>query len=232
MVISKRPGYRRRKGMKSNANYIRRKKGANAQQNQLLKLNKQMMSLNRKVKDTLIWKQFYMENVYVGTGDGDPIALPYKFYVVPLTRPDNWEPCFQSRVDNPRGTNYYGNKFIGNTMDLRMRFFIGDSTATLPPTTVSYWIVSLHKEGGTNTLVDTEQLNTTLTGGGVFNNGALMNRRYWLDSNVNATAQPAGLTILNKAAFKIHCYKKFYLGNVLNNTSVEDSQLTTSLSSV
>lgn len=232
MVVIKKRIRRVRRGKKSQAKYIRRSNSAGAQQNQLLKLNKQVMSLNRKVSEQTIWKQFYMENVHQGSPDGTPVPLPYKFYVIPLTRPDLWKPCFQSRLDNPRGDNYYGNKFMGQSMDLRLRFFVTDATAILPPTTISYWIVSLHKEGGTNTLVDTGNLATTLAGGGVFNNGALMNQRYWLDSNVNSSAQPAGLTILNKAAFKIHTYRKFYLGNVLNNSAAEDSQTTTSLSSV
>lgn len=233
MVVIKKTIRRPRRRSKNNAKYIRRKNSATAQQNQLLKLNKQVMSLNRKVSDQTIWKQFYMENVYLGSPDGAPVELPYKFYTVPLTRPDNWEPCFQSRIDNPRGTNYYGNKFMGNSLDLRMRFFVSDSAAVLPPTTISYWIVSLHKEGGTNTMVDTNNLQTTLAGGGTFNNGALMNRRYWLDSNVNYSGtQPAGLTILNKAAFKIHAYRKFYIGNTLNNSITESTQNTTALSSV
>ena len=230
-MIYKRPG-RSRRPKKSNAKYIRRKSGARAQQNQLLRLNSQVMKINQRIADQTIWKQFYMENVYSGSPNGAPIVLPYKFYVVPLTRPDNWLPCFQSRQDQPRGTNYYGNKFMGQSMDLRMRFFVTDNTGTCPPTTVTYWIVSMHKEGGTNTLVDTGDMNTTPTGGGTFNNGALMNQRYWLDSNVNSSTSPAGLTILNKAAFKIHCYRKFYLGNVLNNSATESGQLTTSLSSV
>lgn len=212
--------------------YIRRKNGAKAQQNQLLKIDKKLQKLKQRVKEQTIWKQFYMENVYFGSPDGEPQPLPYKFYVVPLTRPDQWRPCFQSRMDNPRGSNYYGNKFMGQSMDLRMRFFVTDNTATCAPTTITYWIVSLHKEGGTNTLVDTNNLQTTTAGLGTFNNGALMNQRYWLDSTVNTSNTPAGLTILNKAAFKIHAYKKFYLGNVLNNSATEDSQLTTSLSSV
>lgn len=231
VVIRKRIRRPRRRS-KNQAKYIRRKSSAHDQQNQLLRVNKQIMSINRKLKDQTIWKQFYMENTYSGAPNGAPIVLPYKFYVIPLTRPDNWSPCFQSRQDNPRGTNYYGNKFMGQSMDLRMRFFVTDNTADCPPVTVSYWIVSLHKEGGTNTLVDTNGLQTTLTSGGTFNNGALMNQRYWLDSNVNSSTQPAGLTILNKAAFKIHAYKKFYLGNILNNSATEAGQLTTSLSSV
>ena len=233
MVVIKKTIRRPKRRSKNNAKYIRRKNSAVAQQNQLLKLNKQVMFLNRQMKDQTIWKQFYMENVFWQSPNGDPVPLPYKFYVVPLTRPDNWEPCFQSRIDNPRGTNYYGNKFMGQSMDLRLRFFVSDNTATLPPTTISYWIVSLHKEGGTNTIVDTNNLQTTLTGQGTFNNGALMNRRYWLDSNVNYSgSQPAGLTILNKSAFKIHAYRKFYLGNTLNNSITEDTQNTTALSSV
>lgn len=225
---ARRRNYRR----KSNANFIRRKKSSGAQQNQLLRLNSQVMKINKKLNDQTIWKQFYMENVYAGSPDGDPVPLPYKFYVIPLTRPDLWKPCFQAREDDPRGTTYYGNKFMGQSMDLRLRFFVGDTTGTCPPHTVTYWIVSMHKEGGTNVLIDTNNMQTTLAGGGTFNNGALMNQRYWLDSNVNATSQPAGLTILNKAAFKIHRYRKFYLGNVLNNSELEDAQVTTSLSSV
>lgn len=229
-VIRKR--IRRRPRRKNQAKYIRRKKSSTAQQNQLLTLNKRVNSLHQKMKSQTIWKQFYMENVYSGAPNGDPLVLPYKFYIVPLTRPDNWVPCFQSRLDNPRGSNYYGNKFEGHSMDLRMRFFVTDTTAFQSPTTITYWIVSLHKEGGTNTLVDTNNMQTTPAGGGQFNNGALMNQRYWLDSTVNSTSQPAGLTILNKQAFKIHAYRKFYLGNVLNNSATEDGQATTSLSSV
>ena len=100
MVIQRTRRPRRR--TKNASKYIRRKKSSTAQQNQLLRLNSQVNRINRKIAEQTIWKQFYMENVYAGSPNGTPFVLPYKFYVVPLTRPDNWVPCFQSRGDVPR----------------------------------------------------------------------------------------------------------------------------------
>jgi len=227
----RRSAYRPRK----TADYIRRKTSAQAQANQLLRLNKQVSSLTIANRQKTMWQQFYMENQYPQEPDNfTPIILPYKFLTVPLVRPDKWRPCFQSLGTDDDYVSY-GPKYMGSTMDLQLRFAVTDNAASLPQTIVHMWVVKMNNETGNQVLRDTLQLETTSpASGGNFNNGARNDQRYWIDTTIkgdDTTTTPSGLVMLNKQAFNILYHKKFQMGNQLNNTALDDAQETTSLTS-
>ncbi|AXQ66046.1 MAG: putative capsid protein [Cressdnaviricota sp.] len=219
---------------KKTADYIRRKNSAKDQANQLLRLNKQVSSLTIANRQKNIWQQFFMENEFPQVPDTPtPLVLPYKFSTVPLVRPDKWSPCFQSSTGTT-GTEDFGDKFMGQSMDLQLRFALTDNALSLPQTIIHMWLVKMRNDTGNQALRDTLQLQTTLAGGGSFNNGSLCDRRYWIDTTIKGDATsttPSGLVKLNKTAFDVLYHRKFQMGNQLNNTALEDAQVTTSLAS-
>jgi hypothetical protein len=178
-----------------------------------------------------------MENQFPQDPDNfTPLVLPYKFVTVPLVRPDKWRTCFQSIGSTPGSPSpSFGPKFMGQSMDLQLRFAITDNAASLPQTVVHMWIVKMDNETGNQVLRDTLQLQTTApASGGNFNNGALHDQRYWIDTTIkgdDTSTTPSGLVMLNKSAFNILYHKKFQMGNQLNNTALDDAQPTTSLTS-
>ena len=219
------------------ANYIRRSTGANAQANQLLRLNKQVSALTIANRQRILWQQFYMENQYPQDPDNfTPIILPYKFLTVPLIRPDKWRPCFQSIGSSPGApTPSFGPKYMGHSMDLQLRFAVTDNAQSMPQCILHVWLVKMQNETGNQTLRDTFQLATTSpASGGSFNNGALHDQRYWIDTTIkgdDTSTTPSGLVMLNKSAFNILYHKKFQMGNQLNNTALDAAQATTALTS-
>lgn len=178
-----------------------------------------------------------MENQYPQNPDTfTPLVLPYKFLTVPLVRPDKWRPCFQSIGSSPGApTPSFGPKYMGQSMDLQLRFAVLDNAASMPQAVIHMWLVKMNNENGNQVLRDTVQLQTTApASGGNFNNGALHDQRYWIDTTIKGDATsttPSGLVMLNKSAFNILYHKKFQMGNQLNNTALEDAQPTTSLTS-
>ncbi len=219
------------------ADYIRRKSSAKDQANQLLRLNKQVSSLTIANRQKTLWQQFYMENQFPQEPDNfTPVILPYKFLTVPLVRPDKWRPCFQSiGSQDDDGVVSFGPKYMGQSMDIQLRFAVTDNAASLPQTIVHLWVVKMNNETGNQVLRDTLQLETTApTSGGNFNNGARNDQRYWIDTTIkgdDTTTTPSGLVMLNKSAFNILYHRKFQMGNQLNNTALADAQETTSLTS-
>jgi hypothetical protein len=225
----------RRYKPRKTSNYIRRNKSAGAQANQLLRLNKQVAALTIANRHKNLWQQFYMENEFPQNPDTPlPVVLPYKFLTVPLVRPDKWQPLFQTPLADDDGYNF-GPKYMGQSMDLSLRFAVTDNALSLPQTIVHIWVVKMRNDTGNQTLRDTLQMQTTApASGGIFNNGAQMDQRYWVDTTIKGDATsttPSGLVILNKSAFNILYHKKFQMGNQLNNTALEDAQSTTSLRS-
>ena len=233
---TRRPRGGRRYRPRKNADYIRRKSSARDQQNQLLRLNKQVSSLTSASRQKNLWQQFYMENQFPQNPDTfTPVILPYKFLTEPLIRPDKWHPCFQTPGAQESDEPSFGPKYMGHTMDLQLRFAVTDNAASLPQTIVHMWLVKMQNETGNQTLRDTLQLQTTSpSSGGLFNNGAQMDQRYWIDTTIkgdDTSTTPSGLVMLNKSAFNILYHRKFQMGNQLNNTALEDAQKTTSLTS-
>ncbi len=232
-----RRGRRSRYRSGKTSNYIRRRTSANHQANQLLTLNKQVSALTIANRQRTLWQQFYMENQYPQNPDDfTPLVLPYKFLTVPLVRPDKWRPCFQSIGSSPGApTPSFGPKYMGQSMDLQLRFAVLDNAASMPQAVIHMWLVKMNNETGNQVLRDTVQLQTTApASGGNFNNGALHDQRYWIDTTIkgdDTSTTPSGLVMLNKSAFNILYHKKFQMGNQLNNTALENAQPTTSLTS-
>ncbi len=226
----------RRYRPRKNADYIRRKNSARDQQNQLLRLNRQVSSLTIANRQKILWQQFYMENQYPQDPDNfKPLILPYKFVTVPLIRPDKWRPCFQTPGAQESDEPSFGPKYMGHSMDLQIRFAVTNNAASLPQCVVHMWLVKMQNATGNQTLRDTLQLQTSApTTGGLFNNGAQMDQRYWIDTTIkgdDTSTTPSGLVMLNKSAFNILYHRKFQMGNQLNNTALDDAQPTTALTS-
>ena len=232
-----RRGRRSRYRPRKTSDYIRRRTSADHQANQLLRLNKQVSALTIANRQRTLWQQFYMENQFPQDPDNfTPLILPYKFVTVPLVRPDKWRPCFQSIGSvEADGVASFGPKYMGQSMDLQLRFAVTDNAASLPQTIVHMWLVKMNNSTGNQVLRDTLQLQTTApASGGNFNNGALHDQRYWIDTTIKGdetSTTPSGLVMLNKSAFNILYHKKFQMGNQLNNTAIADAQPTTSLTS-
>ncbi len=149
-----RRGRRSRYRSGKTADYIRRRTSAGHQANQLLRLNKQVSALTIANRQRTLWQQFYMENQFPQDPDNfTPLVLPYKFVTVPLVRPDKWRPCFQSiGSQDSGGAASFGPKYMGQSMDLQLRFAVTDNAASLPQTIVHMWIVKMTNETGNQVL--------------------------------------------------------------------------------
>lgn len=226
--------YRTRNTRSKRNRYIRSSRSSKAQSKQLLMVSNKVANLSREIRMKRQWRQFAMENVFTDGGNTEPQELPYKFRVIPLTRPDNWQPCFQSNLGTGINqiSNQFGNRFIGRSMRLSMRFEVTNKELRCPPTTVQMWVVSLKNETGLRCLQETNQLETTEGGLGDFNDGSISNNRYWIDTTIRGGTAPASMVMLNKDVFKIHYFKQFTMGNTLVGDVLEEAQPTTQMKSV
>ncbi len=139
--------YHRRRGKKYlSKSYIKSKTGRKSQANQIVRLQRQIKTINSKVNDTTQYVQYLQQLT-----DGDaPITLTSGVMTcLPLVEPDKWERLFQSdgRTDN-------SNKFRGRSLGMQAQFILGNTEEPSPPLPVFMYVVSLRKERGQEFLND------------------------------------------------------------------------------
>ncbi len=196
--------------------HIKSKTGAKSQANQIVRLQRQIKSINTKVNDTTQYVQYLQQLT-----DGDaPITLQSGVMTcLPLVEPDKWERLFQSdgRTDN-------SNKFRGRSLGMQAQFVLGNTEEPSPPLPVFMYVVSLRKERGQEFLND---LGTWTSGekstGKVWPTSTFINKYYSRTTVEEGTLfNMNSLIFLNKGVFKIHMFKRFFIGNQLNWANVPD----------
>lgn len=193
--------YRRRPKTVTKARALS-KRGSKSQASQILKLQRQITSINRNVRDNTKWTQYSMElSASVGLLSGPTYS------VWNLIQPKIWEPIFQTRSSNVINS-LTPSKFRGRSIGLEIMAQIGSITGittelSQEPITATIFICTLRKEtakqfvdattNGTDMIEDVHYRTTTM-----------------------GTLQGSGLTMLNKGFFKIRYIKRFMLGGVAN----------------
>lgn len=213
----RRRNYRRKKYLSKS--YIKSKTGNKSQANQIVSLQRQIKSLSTKAGDAEQYVQYLQQN----TDDDAPITLTSgKMTCIPLVDPVSWVGIFQS--DNRTNNS---NKFRGRSLGMQAQFILGNTEEPCPPIPVFMYVVSLRKERGQEFLND---LGTWTTDekqqGKLFPDGGantFLNKYYsrttiedGVLNNMNS------LIFLNKGVFKIHMFKRFFIGNQLNWANVPD----------
>lgn len=190
-----------------NKKFIKTRKNSGAQQKQLLSIQRQVNHTNSKLRMRAQYAQFDcpLDDADGGTS-GTQKTLPNgQFYITDLIKPSLYTPIFQST-----STITLTNKFQFSSFDIQMLFSPKNSEAPLTPRVVRVWVLSLRDETAQKTLNETNQM----TGAGL---DASPTREY-----VYKTTSDGGLDTLvklNPAAFKIHAYREFLMGNILNETA-------------
>lgn len=212
---------KRRPTASKNTRYIKNRRGSYHQQKQLLSLQRQVKFQHTKLRDRAQYAQF---NVPLDEADGGTTGhqktLPNgSFYVSDLVKPSAFTPIFQST-----STITLTNKFQFSSYDIQLLFSPKNSETALTPRVVRVWVLGLRPETGSKTLNDTAQMSSA----GL--NAAPANEYTY------STQSDGGLNTLvkfNPAAFKIHAYREFLMGNILNETSQEpvtENQLSANVS--
>ncbi len=210
MPYTKKRGMTRRRkqpAQKRNKKYIKKARSSYAQQKQLLSIQRQVNFTNNKLRDRAQYAQFDcpLDDADGGTS-GTQKTLPNgAFYITDLIKPNLYTPIFQST-----STITLTNKFQFSSFDIQLLFSPKNSEAPLTPRVVRVWILSLRDETAQKTLNETNNM----TGAGL---DASPVREY-----VYKTTSDGGLDTLvkfNPAAFKIHAYREFLMGNILNETA-------------
>lgn len=199
-----------RSAASKNKKLIKTRKNATSQQKQLLSIQRQVNQTNSKLRDRAQYAQFDcpLDDADGGTS-GTQKTLPNgEFYITDLIKPNLYTPIFQST-----STITLTNKFQFSSFDIQMLFSPKVSETPLTPRIVRVWVLSLRDETAQKTLNETNQM----TGAGL---DASPVREY-----VYKTTSFGGLDTLikfNPAAFKIHAYREFLMGNILNETALPE----------
>lgn len=199
-------GRRRRYLPKS---YIKSKTGAKSQANQIVSLQRQIKQLSVKTDDAQQYVQYIQQN----TDDDAPISLSSgRITAIPLVDPVNWVKLFQSdnRTDN-------SNKFRGTSATLQAQFVLGNTESPTPPMPVFMYVVSLRKERGQDFLNDLGTWTNDERKQGKLFPETLLNKYYSRTTvEEGAISNMNSLIFLNRGVFKVHCFRRFFLGNQLN----------------
>ncbi len=211
----RRRNYRRRRRYMPKS-YIKSKTGNRSQANQIVSLQRQIKSLSVRTDDSQQYVQYLKQFTQ---SDGAPTELTNGLmYAFPLVDPKSWQRIFQAdnRTDN-------SNKFRGRSMGLQTQWVLGNTETPAPPMPVYMYIVSLRKERGQEFLNDLgEFTEAQKTGGKPFPANAV-NKWYSRTSvEEGVVSDMYSLIFLNKGVFKIHMFKRFFIGNQTNWANVPD----------
>ncbi len=200
---ARRSNYRRRRGTRTVTKAeAESKTGAKEQAKQIRKLQKQVDSINRNVRDNTKWTQYSMA---LNASVGDVTAPTYSTWN--LIQPKLWEPIFQTRSSGNINL-WTPSKFRGRSIGLEVMAQIGaidGVTADLSqePITATIFIASLRKETAKQ-FVDATSNGTDLTEDVHYRKTSM------------GTLQGEGMVMLNKGFFKVRYVKRFMLGGVTN----------------
>jgi len=199
--------YGRRKNYRKGSKRVKKstamsKTGAKAQSKQILKLQRQVDSLNRNVRDNTKWTQYSMS---LNATVRDVTAPTYSTWN--LIQPKLWEPIFQTRSSGNINL-WTPSKFRGRSIGLEIMAQIGSITGVTAelsqePITATLFIASLRKE--------TAKQFVDATSNGV----DLVEDVHYRKTSMG-TLQGSGMVMLNKGFFKVRYVKRFMLGGVTN----------------
>lgn len=177
--------YRTRAG--KNTKYISKRKGASAQQNQLMSLQKQVTSLAKRAKLRKQFAQFKHPHRGVIIGND--------YYTRNLLNPPDWAAVFQATTESQTS-----NKAMWISCRISTLVNI-EQTGTLVynPFPCTYFIVSLRKDTAQQTIVESNDLQ------------ALIDNVHYNKVTTGTTTGEA-LVMLNPALFKIHHMRRFMIG--------------------
>lgn len=211
---------RKTNASQKNKRYIKARKSSYHQQRQLLSLQKQNQRLYNKVRDRAQYAQFFVpiDEPDAGTNGNQKTLENGEFYVTDLVKPNSFAAIFQSS-----STTTLSNKFQFRSYDIQMLFSPKNSETAMTPRVVRVYILGLRAETASRTLNETSNMSSD----GL--NQASPN------TYTRITNSDGGLPTLvkfNPACFKIHAYREFLIGNILNENSqepLEDNQASANL---
>ena len=193
---------RRRRGTKTVTKAQSKSTSAKSQAVQIRKLQRQINSINRNVRDNTKWTQYSMAlNASVGAVDAPT------FSTWNLIQPASWTPIFQTR-----STGYVNgatpSKFRGRSIGIEILAQLGSITGVTAemsqePVTATIFICSLRKETAKQFVEET-------------NNGVDLIEDVHYRKTSLGTLQGSGLVMLNKGFFKIRHVRRFMVGGVSN----------------
>lgn len=194
-----------------NKRYIKNRKGARAQQKQLLSLQRQLTATKSKLKDRAQWTQWSLplEPASIGTGTD---LVNGEFLVTGLMRPAAMTGIFQSTITNGQQppTGIAPNIAHYKSCDIQLLFSPKNSLTALTPRVVRVFVLSLKKETAQDVLQGTGGMNTT----------GLNNATAGVYTHI--TNSDGGLPTLvkfNPGAFRIRAYREFTLANIMQETA-------------
>lgn len=205
--------YRRRRNSKMSV-YTR--KSARAQSRQIYKNQKQITSLQTKMKDT------YTREFYMLTGSNTEVVKPGVVY--PLIKPNDWERIFNSQPD----TGYLGHATharLGN-IQIRGQMSVEQGTSVV---SCDVFLLQAHK---TTAAVVRDNLGASwenLMQKSLTTNQATWDGYYFTYFGTAFEEGPYGLR-LNPDAFRVRAHRRFMLGDVpYSRTAVEDAPTVTNI---
>lgn len=179
--------------------YIKSKKGAKSQSNQIMSLQRQIKTINRKVMDRAQYSQYQLTNSQTLIGHGAAISSTWQPAVFAPIVPTSWTSIFQTESSSLLAGNKFRGRSIGFEHMIQINTIDGDGLSKIP-VTCTLACVSLRKETALQLLADS---------GGLVN-FTQANKNYVLSPM--GLVQGAGMIMINKGQFKIRYLKRFMLG--------------------
>lgn len=178
--------------------YIKTKRGSRAQSNQIVRLQSQIKTINRKINDRAQYAQYQVTNSQTAIGHGVAISSLWQPAVFAPIVPNNWTPIFQTEQNDPAGNKFRG-RSIGFEHMIQLNTIDGDGLSKIP-VTCTLMCVTLRKETALQLLQDSAGLVNFTQG----------NKNYALSSM--GLVQGSGMCMINKGQFKIRFVKRFMIG--------------------
>lgn len=176
--------------------WAKSKTGAKSQASQIVKLQKQISSINRKVKDRAQYVQF-QKNQYQEVGHSlAPVSL-WQPAVFNAIEPSVWTPIFQTDSSD------YTNKFRGRSIGIEHMIQLENPPLEGDPVTCTLFTVSLRKETAQQFLQDSAGVTS------------LSNGLHYVMTNMSTAlaGQGSGMVMLNKGIFRLRAKpQRFMIG--------------------
>lgn len=179
------------------------------QKRQIMNLQRQVTSINRKVKDVYQYTKFDQPITVVNLLP--PIVRSTEdteaFNVFPLMEPNSWQEIFSTNE-----TVIQQKECLVTNVNISAWFTPKNSLTPLSQKWVTVWLVSLKKEAAAQTLNQTNNLTTTENDNGL---NAQKQGEFYFTRNSNGPF--SSMPLLNPKVFKIHQHRRFTIGNIMQD---------------
>ena len=179
-------------------------KGARAQSRQIVKLQKQITGIARKVAANRQWSQYaYKPGHTIHNGAALAPVPAVQRLVSPSAvagQQTGWTRVFNSSEDT-----FECLKWQGRSMGLEYVYELSNPAVTGDPITITTFIVSLRPETAMQVLQETEHMIGT----------KLVEGEHYIKNDMG-TVQGSGMVFLNKSLFKIHYVNRCTIGETTN----------------